>query len=901
MVRSVCMLLLTLLPLPLAPLALAVNAQASGLDGLAEVAVRYDPGLGTLPDAQGWTYFTDDPLPDDALDASNYSVSGGVLTQGPTGGGSNDSANRQWMISPAFDYDFDDDVVIFDLRLHILQSSITEPPGSGPRAGFGVELVDADGEFVILFVGDTGVFLFSSSSSTSSMGYVSTTAGFADYRLRVDEFGAAVLVDGTEEAYLPRSGFGSSGVPNQLLLGDLTIQERSSSEIQSFELGRAETPVAELRELEWLTFTTPQDSTSPKSTILTCPAGKYVIGGGAGVQGSSGLILNDSHPSGSPPYTQWFARAEEEIASSGSWDLRTDLLCGEIPGQEIVQNTAANSLWDGTVTAQCPDSKVAVGSGASTAPSGGEEIGLRESTPVAPLGTGFQMSAYDFAETLPESLDFDVSAYATCSHARDWVVETASTASDSSSPRTITAYCPFGMVVAGGGARVIGADAAASLVASRPSGAGGPPDPSAWYAEAVETRSTPDPWVLEATAICGSPSEAHVSRDKLAGRWQADLGLGLDDLGKNHGSFENGADTSPGLFDQAFRFERANEEWLRIPGQDFYPAGSFTVEAWFQTSSLVPMDNTTIASLYDIGGDSGVANYSTWILDLTADGYPYAYMRPGSYNSGSTIAGTTALDDGQPHHIALVRDVHALELALYVDGQRVGTDPLSPGIEDSALFPGDIFNIDPISVGAFREGGTTNVIREWEGLVDDVKFYDRALTREDIQNTAGCALPVLPRVLNLDAGRFGATSGASNGHRLCVFLEAGTYDLDLVTPGLDPDARFTAWSPSLTDPWVTAYSAVGEIDPGVTGGSSVGETSAQAAFDGTAIKQEKLVLTADQRVYFSVVDAPPVLDNQGGVSIALPEPGGAATLLTGAGLLHLLHGRRGRPERRRRP
>ena len=61
--------------------------------------LTYDAALGTLPSAQGWIHFVDDPAPFDALTEANYTVAGGVLTQGDTGGPNNDDATRSTMSS----------------------------------------------------------------------------------------------------------------------------------------------------------------------------------------------------------------------------------------------------------------------------------------------------------------------------------------------------------------------------------------------------------------------------------------------------------------------------------------------------------------------------------------------------------------------------------------------------------------------------------------------------------------------------------------------------------------------------------------------------------------------------------------------------------------------------------
>ncbi len=71
----------------LALLPLGLAAPASALTW----RVDYDASLGTLPSAQSWTHTMSDPASFDGLTEANYSVSGGVLAQGPTGDASADA------------------------------------------------------------------------------------------------------------------------------------------------------------------------------------------------------------------------------------------------------------------------------------------------------------------------------------------------------------------------------------------------------------------------------------------------------------------------------------------------------------------------------------------------------------------------------------------------------------------------------------------------------------------------------------------------------------------------------------------------------------------------------------------------------------------------------------------
>lgn len=74
-------------------------------------------------------------------------------------------------------------------------------------------------------------------------------------------------------------------------------------------------------------------------------------------------------------------------------------------------------------------------------------------------------------------------------------VVTVNTASDSSSPKQLTATCPAGKVVIGGGAEIDGAVGPA-LASSRPIGT------TQWFAFAYEVNATGGAWSVTSYAIC---------------------------------------------------------------------------------------------------------------------------------------------------------------------------------------------------------------------------------------------------------------------------------------------------------------------------------------------------------------------------------------------------------------
>ncbi|MDJ0853152.1 MAG: thrombospondin type 3 repeat-containing protein [Myxococcota bacterium] len=832
----------------------------------------YDASQGTLPSAQGWSHFSEDPAPSDGLTESNYTVSSGALVQGPTRGPNADDANRQWYQAEPPVIDFDDHVIEIRLRLQITSSSMSAPGVPAPRAGFSVEVWDAGFERVDLQIGDAGVFLFGSNAETSNLYPFDTTAAFVDYLFRVDAYGASVWVNDEEWIWLPRERFGNALETNRVFIGDRANTEWSSSSLERFGVARFTPPVAEVRNFAFVEAVgNPLDfDPLPTRARAECPPNTVVLGGGARIDGAEeDVILTDSLPGRPPSYDGWDAAAEERSTPSEAWLLRAYALCGEVPGWQTrsrSENRPSNPI---ITTISCPQSKTVIGGGAFLGNPAGQSA-LQTSAPVfAPGSSSWETRGRDLDAT---DFSWTAGARVVCSEARDWTVKTESAPWGGGTEKSVAATCPVGTVAIGGGARIVPVVEGGRLVGSYPAPVFGS-QPAVWVAEARADPSQTEDWSVEATVICAPSAEPTVTRRGLVGRWNADSGFPTDERGLANGTLMNGASIEPGLDDKAFSFEDANREWLRIPGEFLYPEGSFTVDAWFQTDGLL-LGRRYLASLRDDGGENAVQpNFSTWSIGLTASGRPFGRSRPAAFQSLRSVDADVLVNDGAPHHIALVRDVEASRrLELYVDGALVDWEQLIANVDDQAYFPSDPENPDPVSVGALRSPGTESVGEWFGGLVDDLKFYDRALAAEEIELIAGCGVSIVPRVLNLDARRFGGPVAVPFDHRLCVYLEAGSYQLELVDPTLHPDAQFTAWTPDDPFSWRTAYAAVGEVDGLAEGGSQSPRPSAQGAFDATPAKVSTLTLAVAQRVYFGIEEFGPIVDNQGGVSILLRAP-----------------------------
>ncbi len=149
----------------------------------------------------------------------------------------------------------------------------------------------------------------------------------------------------------------------------------------------------------------------------------------------------------------------------------------------------------------------------------------------------------------------------------------------------------------------------------------------------------------------------------------------------------------------------------------------YTVSAWFRVdgNSLDPGDpNRDFISVTNAGGEHG------FLLEIRGnDDMRYLHRHPLSQYYGpdaENILTTATYKDGLWHHAAAVR-VSDNSRLLYVDGQVVGSDSNATTVFDAPL---------KVTLGALFSPGYTQGGRWWNGAIDDVRIYNRALSSTEV-------------------------------------------------------------------------------------------------------------------------------------------------------------------------
>lgn len=212
--------------------------------------------------------------------------------------------------------------------------------------------------------------------------------------------------------------------------------------------------------------------------------------------------------------------------------------------------------------------------------------------------------------------------------------------------------------------------------------------------------------------------------------WPAD-GTPQDLLGPDDGILRNGAGFAPGKALDGFLLDGVDDyvEVADAPVLD--PAGSFSMELWLKTSSSSPPD-ATLASKNECGGacTSCVTN-SYYGLSITRR---HAALRvrdndPGC-RTGQLLEGRTIIGDAQWHHVVATRDSDTATMSVYVDGTldaraTLNADADGPLADDEG-------DEDALTIGADIADGALGTRLPFSGQLDEVTYYDRALSLCDV-------------------------------------------------------------------------------------------------------------------------------------------------------------------------
>jgi hypothetical protein len=287
----------------------------------------------------------------------------------------------------------------------------------------------------------------------------------------------------------------------------------------------------------------------------------------------------------------------------------------------------------------------------------------------------------------------------------------------------------------------------------------------------------------------------------------------------NDGAGSNSPAAATGRVSGAQSFDSTNSEQIEVLADnsfDWQADESFSIEVWVNTPATNIPAATESKVIVGRGGGSG--DSLQWWIGINDEGLPTFILvdsagnDPGSGNRliGVGTAPDDSIADGQWHHVVAVRDKAASadgDIILYVDGDEKG--------RKSFDYAADFSSADaPITIGAIA--GTLF----FDGLIDEVALYDRALLPDEI-------------IARRDAGLTG-TGVCAGAAPFTPFPDdtISLWPLDEVTPGAYADA-------------FDGNDGVGSVNPPdpATGLVSATGTDGAQSFDST--NSEQIEVLAD--------------------------------------------------------
>jgi hypothetical protein len=237
---------------------------------------------------------------------------------------------------------------------------------------------------------------------------------------------------------------------------------------------------------------------------------------------------------------------------------------------------------------------------------------------------------------------------------------------------------------------------------------------------------------------CGRNARAQATNDAAA-HWKFDEGSGtnaLDSSGNNRTGSISGAVYAPGRLNSALSFNGPGNYVFVSDAQAGGATGAgldmgtrdWTVAAWIRTTA----SGMVVTKMGFIGG----ANPDGWGASISGNGTVGGVIHKSNVGNVNIFAGDGAtVNDGQWHHITVVFNRSA-NMVRYVDGVPTGSQYSMAALNGQSLD-----STKQVRIGARDQAGDEIY---FNGLIDDVRVYARALTAGEIAVLAGVQPPAQP-------------------------------------------------------------------------------------------------------------------------------------------------------------
>jgi CSLREA domain-containing protein len=244
-------------------------------------------------------------------------------------------------------------------------------------------------------------------------------------------------------------------------------------------------------------------------------------------------------------------------------------------------------------------------------------------------------------------------------------------------------------------------------------------------------------------AVCTTAPAGMVS-------WYSADGNADDIYGTNNGALHNGATFAPGKVSQAFSFDGA-DDYVEVPDANDLNSTTATWDFWVKT--------TQTGGPYGLVGKHDQTSSFNGVTVEMSGGIVGLQVKAGS--GGSAIGGTTPVNDGRFHHVAVTFQSGGSE-NLYIDGQ----------LEATGAAPTFSFGSNPLRLGRLLD----SFWGAFGGQLDEVEIFNRALSQTEIADiyNAGSAGKCHASTLQLSGATYAVSE--ANPQATITVTRTGAHD-----------------------------------------------------------------------------------------------------------------------------
>jgi len=208
------------------------------------------------------------------------------------------------------------------------------------------------------------------------------------------------------------------------------------------------------------------------------------------------------------------------------------------------------------------------------------------------------------------------------------------------------------------------------------------------------------------------------SPSSLVNFWPAD-GTAEDVVGGNDGTLINGATYGPGITDQAFSFNGINQYVQALYAVPF-GSNDFSIDLWANFNLNPPSAITNPSSIF-IADDNGGGCNDKWFFALGGGVLNFHInTAPSCAGLGFFAQYPWAPNLHQWYNLAVTRQAGTIRI--YINGAQVSSEYTASTSNPTV----------PLIIG-YGEG----VVGYFNGLLDDIRIYNRALAAGEIQAISG--------------------------------------------------------------------------------------------------------------------------------------------------------------------